>query len=116
MAALTIAVTAAFYFILSALGTANIIPSTISVTTSFAAAYLTARRSPYYALFYAMNDIVLIVLWALAAAEDSGYISVVICFAVFLINDVYGFISWKRMEKNQTETADQSDRDETNKD
>lgn len=109
MAALTAAVTAAFYFLLSALGTANIIPSTISVTTSFVAAYLTARRSPYYALFYAMNDIVLIVLWALAATEDSGYISVVICFVVFLINDVYGFISWKRMEKNQTETAGQSD-------
>ena len=113
MAALTIAVTVAFYFILSALGTANIIPSTISVTTSFAAAYLTARRSPYYALFYAMNDIVLIVLWALAAAEDSGYISVVICFAVFLINDVYGFISWKRMEKDQTETSEQNDQHNT---
>lgn len=110
MAGLTIAVTVAFYFILSALGTANIIPSTISVATSFAAAYLTAKRSPYYALFYAMNDIVLIVLWSLASVEDSGYISVVICFIVFLINDVYGFISWNRMTKKQiSETSEEAD-------
>ena len=95
MAGLTIAVTVAFYFILSALGTANIIPSALSVATSFAAAYLTARRSPYYALFYAVNDIVLITLWALASIEDSGYISVVICF-----------ISWNRMEKKQKENTD----------
>ena len=110
MAGLTIAVTVAFYFILSALGTANIIPSTISVATSFAAAYLTAKRSPYYALFYAMNDIVLIVLWSLASVEDSGCISVVICFIVFLINDVYGFISWNRMKNKQiSETSEEAD-------
>ena len=113
MAGLTIAVTVAFYFILSALGTANIIPSTISVATSFAAAYLTAKRSPYYALFYAMNDIVLIVLWSLASVEDSGCISVVICFIVFLINDVYGFISWNRMTKKQiSETSENADNED----
>ncbi len=110
MAGLTIAVTVAFYFILSALGTANIIPSTISVATSFAAAYLTAKRSPYYALFYAMNDIVLIVLWSLASVKDSGCISVVICFIVFLINDVYGFISWNRMTNKQiSEASEEAD-------
>lgn len=101
MAALTAAVTAAFYFILSAFNTANIIPSTISVTTSFAAVYLTFRRSPYYALAYAANDLVLIVLWAMASIKDSGYISVLVCFAVFFVNDLYGFVNWKRMAKNQ---------------
>ena len=30
-----------------------------------------------------MNDIVPVVLWSLASVEDSGYISVVICFIVF---------------------------------
>lgn len=101
MAALTAAVTAAFYFILSAFHTANIIPSTISVTTSFMAVYLTFRRSPYYALAYAANDLVLIVLWAMASVKDSSYISVLVCFAVFLVNDLYGFINWKRMAKIQ---------------
>lgn len=52
------------YFILRAFNTANIIPGTISVTTSFVAVYLTFRRSPYFALAYAANDVVLIVLVA----------------------------------------------------
>lgn len=98
---LAAAVTAAFYFILDAFDTANIIPSTISVTTSFVAVYLTFRRSPLYALGYAANDVVLIVLWVLATLENVAYLSVVICFIMFLINDLYGFINWNRMQKRQ---------------
>lgn len=98
---LAVVVTAVFYFILSAFNTANIVPSTISVTTSFAAVYLTFRRSPYYAVGYAANDVVLIILWSMMSAENSAYISVVVCFVVFLVNDIYGFISWHRMEKRQ---------------
>lgn len=96
-----IAVTAAFYFILRSFHTANIVPSTLSVTTSFLAVYLTFRRSPYFAVAYAANDIVLILLWLLASAEDIRYCSVVICFVAFLFNDIYGFISWRKMEKRQ---------------
>lgn len=98
---LTLGVTTAFYFILRALGTANLIPSTISVTTSFLAAYLTWRRSPYFALIYAANDVVLLVLWTLASFSDHSYISVVVCFVAFLVNDLYGFASWRRMQKRQ---------------
>ena len=103
MALLAAAVTAAFYFILRALNTANLIQSTISVTTSFVAVYLTARRSPFYALGYAANDVVLIVLWSLAAAQDLSYLSVVICFVVFFVNDLYGFFNWMRMQRRQQE-------------
>ena len=98
---LSAAVTVIFYFILEYFGTANIIPSTLSVTTSFIAVYLTFRRSAYYALAYAANDVVLIILWILAALTDIAYISVIICFVVFLVNDLYGFISWKRMSARQ---------------
>ena len=101
MYVLTVLVTFAFYFILDHFNTANMIPSTLSVTTSFIAVYLTFRRSPYFALAYAANDVVLIVLWTLAAVEDISYLSVIICFVMFLVNDLYGFVSWKRMEKRQ---------------
>lgn len=101
MVAVTIAVTYIFYLILYAFKTANIIPSTISVATSFLAVYLTFRRSAFYALAYAANDLVLIVLWTMAAADDLKYISVVICFSAFLVNDIYGYISWKNMYKRQ---------------
>lgn len=94
-------VTIAFYFVLRAFGTANLLISTLSVTTSFLAVYLTARRSPYYAIAYAANDIVLIILWTLASIQNPEYISTLACFGVFLANDIYGFISWRKMEKRQ---------------
>lgn len=101
MSFLTLVVTIVFYFILKYFNTANLIPSTFSVSTSFLAAYLTFRRNPYYALAYASNDVVLIVLWVSASFKDISYLSVVICFVVFLVNDLYGFISWLRMMKRQ---------------
>lgn len=103
--ALTALVTFVFYFILDYFETANIIPSTLSVTTTFIAVYLTFRRSPYFALAYAANDVVLIILWAMAAAEDISYLSVLICFVVFLVNDLYGFMNWRKMEQRQLATA-----------
>lgn len=102
MCVLALVVTAAFYFVLKAFGTANLALSTLSVTTSFVAVYLTFRRSPFYAAGYAMNDIVLIILWVPAARENFQYISVVVCFAAFLVNDLYGFISWRKIEKRQS--------------
>ena len=101
----TAAVTVVFYYTLKALGTPNMVFSTISVTTSFLAASLTMLRSSYYALGYAANDIVLIVLWILASLKDPAYIPVVVNFSIFFLNDMYGFISWKKREIRQAQTA-----------
>ena len=98
---LTAGVTVAFYFILKHFGTANLLPSTLSVSTSFIAVYLTFRRSPFFALAYAANDVVLIVLWLLAGLYDNHYISVLVCFVAFLFNDLYSFVSWQKMKKRQ---------------
>jgi nicotinamide mononucleotide transporter PnuC len=98
----TIVVTILFYYILVYFGTANIVPSTISVTTTFVAVYLTFRRSPYFAVAYAANDIVLIILWIMASMQDVKYISVVVCFAAFLANDIYGYVSWLKMKDKQS--------------
>lgn len=97
----SIIVTVAFYFILKAFNTANLMPSTVSVLTSYIAATLTAFRSPYYALGYATNDIVLIVLWVLATVTDISYLPMIVCFVMFFVNDMYGFVNWKRMDKRQ---------------
>ena len=94
-------VTVVFYFILAVFHTANIIPSTLSVTTSFVAVYLTFRRNPYFAVAYAANDLVLIVLWVLASLTDVRYVSVVVCFIAFFVNDIYGFWNWRKMEIRQ---------------
>lgn len=99
---LALVVTVIFYFVLKYLGTSNLLISTVSITTSFIAAFLTMRRSPFFALAYAINDIVLIVMWIMAATVDISYLSVIICFSVFLFNDLYGFINWQRMKKHQS--------------
>ena len=98
---LTCVVTFVFYFILDYFNTANMLFSTLSIATSFFAVGLTTLRSPYYAIAYGLNDVVLIVLWCFASFEDRSYISMVVCFIIFLINDLYGFVNWKRMESRQ---------------
>ncbi len=97
----TIAVTVLFYFILKFLGTNSIVFSTLSVTTSFIASTLTMLRSEHYALAYAANDVVLIILWVIASIKDISYISMIVCFIMFLINDLYGFYSWRKMKIRQ---------------
>ena len=94
---LAIIVTAAFYFVLKAFSNARLVVSTISITTSFMASYLTFCRSYLYALAYAANDVVLIILWSMASFSEPAYISMVICFFMFFVNDIYGFINWRRL-------------------
>lgn len=105
MIILAIVVTAAFYCMLAFLENANLLISTFSVTTSFVACYLAFLRSPYYALGYAANDIVLIVLWVMATMENMSYLPMVICFVMFFVNDLYGYHNWKKMRKIQEQAT-----------
>lgn len=105
MLILSVVVTIIFYFILKHFNTANLIPSTISITTSFIAVYLTFRRSPYFALAYGFNDIVLIVLWVMASITNINYVSMIVCFVTFLINDTYTFLNWEKMKIRQSINA-----------
>ena len=75
-------VTAVFYKILAVFSTPNIVFSTISVTTSFFAASLTMLRSSYYAVGYAANDVVLIVLWILASIKEPRYLPVTVSYSL----------------------------------
>ncbi len=105
MLILTVLTTVAFHFILKALGNANLFFSTVSITTSFLASYLTLFRSPFYALAYAANDIVLIILWIMATIKSPSYLPMIVCFSAFLANDLYGFINWNKMKKQQKESV-----------
>lgn len=95
------AATATLGYVLYLLGNANLVFSILSITTSFVASWLTLLRSPYYAIAYSLNDIVLIVLWVLATMEDLSYLPMVLCFVMFFLNDMYGFFNWRRMAKKQ---------------
>lgn len=98
----TIIATIGFYFLLKMLHTNELIISTISLISSIVASYLMLRRCSYYAVGFIVNDVILIVLWSLVVKNNSiAYLPTVITFIVFLINDTYGFINWKRIEKKQ---------------
>ena len=97
----TLPVTVLFYFLLQWLGTESLYVSTLSVATSFVAAGLTFLRSPYYGLGYAVNDLVLIVLWLLASFKEPKYLPMLLCFGAFLVNDLYGFFNWRRIRRRQ---------------
>lgn len=105
MIILTISVTFCFYFILKYFKTSNLIISTISIATSFLASYLMLFRSPLYAMAYAANDVVLIILWILATIENSSYFPMIICFVMFLCNDIYGFYNWTKMKHKQRKNS-----------
>ena len=96
-------VTVIFYFILRYFNNANLFFSTISITTSFLASALMLFRSSAYALAYGANDIILIILWIMASIEDTAFLPMVMCFAMFLVNDIYGFYSWQKRKKIQEE-------------
>lgn len=95
-------ITAVFFSILKLLDTPNLFFSTLSILTSFLAAALTMLRSSYYAAGYAANDMILILLWTFAALENPAYIPVVVNFIIFFVNDMYGFVSWKKREMAQS--------------
>ncbi len=101
MIILSIIITIVLHYVLKLFGTANLAVSTISVTTSFIAAYLTYLRSPYYAIGYATNDVVLIVLWVLMSIKDVSYLPMIVCFLMFLANDLYGFFNWRKLRETQ---------------
>ena len=99
----SIVVTAIIGYALYLLDTANLVFSILSISTSYFASMLMVFRSPYYAIGYSFNDIVLIILWTLATVEKLSYLPMVICFVVFLANDIYGYINWQRISKRQNE-------------
>lgn len=102
----SIIATFAFYFLLKALNTNELIVSTLSLIFSLIASYLMLRRNKYYAIAFLADDIVSIVMWSLVIASIGiSYLPTLICFCVYLINDVYGFIHWIIEEKKQGSAA-----------
>ena len=106
----TIFVTTCFYFLLAALNTNELIISTISFIPSIVASYLLLRRSSNYAVVYIINDIILIILWSLTIKNNgTEFLTMVLTFFIFFINDIYGFINWKRIEKKQKNVIKQKE-------
>jgi nicotinamide mononucleotide transporter PnuC len=101
IAILTPVVTYVFYLVLKAFDTPNLMVSTLSISTSLVAASFMFLRSPYYAIFFGLNDVVLIVLWGLATIDDITYLPMVMLFVTFFANDAYAFYNWTHLKTKQ---------------
>jgi nicotinamide mononucleotide transporter PnuC len=95
-------VTLVFYYVLKLLDTPLLIISTISILTSFVASLLMFFRSRHYAIFYALNDLVLITIWTITSIKNPSYLPMVICFIIFFVNDSYAFLNWKSLKNEQS--------------
>lgn len=102
------AVTVGAIFLLRYLDTDSLALSTVSVFTSFVALSLMVLRSPYYALVYAANDVVLIILWTISAVASPANAVMVACFIAYLANDLYALYNWRRIRRAQ-KTAEASE-------
>lgn len=98
----TVGLTVAFYYVLKALNTDNLIISTISLVTSLAAAYLMLRRSEFFSVCFVLNDVILIIMWSLKLSTDGiSVLPSVLCFSIFLIDDAYCYLSWRKLKFSQ---------------
>lgn len=103
---ISVVIACIFFYILRFLATSNLIISTVSIGTSFFAAGLLAKRIEFYGLACALNDIVLMTMWTLASFQDMANVTMVVCFGMFLLNDLYGYFNWKKIkEKQMVESA-----------
>ena len=98
----TIIIFIAVYFLLKVFNTKELLVSTFSVIASIFAIYLQTRRSRFSFYFYVINDLILIILWGIPVISGNFLlIPMVFNPIINLINDSYGIINWKKIEKVQ---------------
>lgn len=92
----------AFYFLLKALNTSQLIISTLSVVDNIFAVYLLARRSKYGFVSYIINDLILIVLWGIPIIQGNLLLLAFLINPIInLINDTYGVVNWTKQQQKQ---------------
>lgn len=109
-------VTLIMFFILKHFNTPQLVVSTLSIAASFIALSLTVLHSPHYSFAFAINDILMIILWVVATVGTHYtphlcYIPLLICLITFLANDIYGVVEWQNMKlqyKKNSQTDEQA--------
>lgn len=90
------------YYLLKYFNTNQLFVSTLSMVTSLFATYLIARRSKYGFWFYIGNDIILFILWGFPVIKGNLLlIPMLVNPLINLINDLYGWQSWNKREKDK---------------
>ena len=90
------------YVLLQKLNTSQLLLSTFSFVSLIYTVYLGARRNKYSFLWYLINDIVLFLIWnyVIILNKSLDYFPIVVSTLISCIYDIYGFVWWKKNNKN----------------
>lgn len=97
------------YFLLRAFNTSHLIVSTIGVGTGICAGYLSIRRSEFSFLLFLVNNILCIILWLTVVVKgDLSYIPTVANYAIFMTMNIFGFVNWLKLKRQQKKDLENS--------
>ena len=100
------------FFLLKALGTAQLWLSTIVFVSILPAVYLLVRRVKWNQVAFLFNDIALPILWLVLVFEGRlEFIPMCVGHLFQVVYDIYGLIEWNRLEKKQKAEKDKSNSD-----
>lgn len=63
------------------------------------AAFLAARKMKEQWVFWILNNVVLIILWCMNLNMGTGNLPILIQNVLFMVMNIYGYRSWKNMQK-----------------
>ena len=90
------------YFMLDAFNTEFLILSTLSIMTAVFANYFLARRNQLGTLVSLPYDIVQLTLWiTVTVTYDTSAAVLIASVSMGLINDIYGYFTWRKLRKSQ---------------
>ena len=53
--------------------------------------------------FWIMVDVLSIIMWAYIFITSGGDVSMLVMWSAFLVNAVYGYYNWRKLEKKQND-------------
>ena len=93
------------YFLLRALNTNYLAISVATFILPMISYYLTFRRSVVQFGAYIVQNITIVLLWLMpiiyGGIADIGLLPMSLTFVMFVINNIYGFVNWRRKYKQQ---------------
>ncbi|MBO5345028.1 MAG: nicotinamide mononucleotide transporter [Clostridia bacterium] len=102
MSVALVVVSIGVYFLLKVLGTAELLISTLSFVSMLPAVYLLIRRCKWNQVVFLINDVIVPLLWlAMVLNGQIIFVTLVVYHFFQLTYDVYGFVNWIKLEKQQ---------------
>ena len=94
-----------YYQLLKSLGGNLQLIDSITTVTSVMALLLQVLRYKEQWLIWILVNLVSIVMWVMLLNTSEGSISMIVMWAAYLINSIYGYINWKKLNKKSELSA-----------